>query len=229
MRGLSGRVIRLGYGALTRTRKFGLALVMSLSAVAAAADPVTIAALGDSLTQGYGLPQEDGFVPQLEGWLNAHGADALVLNAGVSGDTTAGGLSRIGWTLTPEVDAMIVALGGNDLLRGIDPAASRANLDGILTAADEAGVAVLLVGMQAPGNYGPDYKAAFDAMYPELAQAHGTLYVESFFAGLTEGVDRQEAMRTYMQEDGIHPSAEGVKRIVEAMGPKVMELIDRAN
>ena len=119
----------------------------------AAAEPVTIAALGDSLTQGFGLVPEAGFVPQLEAWLKDAGADVALINAGVSGDTTAGGLSRVGWTLTPEVDAMIVALGGNDLLRGIDPAASRANLDGILAAAAEADVPVLLVGIESPQRF----------------------------------------------------------------------------
>ncbi|TCP21804.1 acyl-CoA thioesterase-1 [Rhodovulum adriaticum] len=205
-----------------------LNLAVLFAAGAAQAEQITIAALGDSLTQGYGLPQEDGFVPQMQAWLRAQGADVQVINAGVSGDTTAGGLSRVGWTLTPDVDAMIVALGGNDLLRGINPAASRANLDGILSAAGDAGVAVLLVGMQAPGNYGPDYKAAFDAMYPDLAATHGTLYFESFLKGLTDLPDRGAAMRDYMQGDGIHPSAAGVALIVQAMGPKVLALIDRA-
>ncbi len=195
---------------------------------AAMADTVTVAALGDSLTQGYGLVPGDGFVPQLEGWLRAGGADVTVLNAGVSGDTTQGGLSRVDWTLTPEVDAMIVALGGNDLLRGIDPAVSRANLDGILTAAGEAGVPVLLVGMTAPGNYGSDYKAAFDAMYPELAAVHGALLADSFLAPVAEAVEGGAAMRTLMQPDGIHPSAEGVRLIVEALGQKVLELVAAA-
>ncbi|ARE40174.1 Arylesterase precursor [Rhodovulum sp. P5] len=228
MGGLSGLVVGLAYGARATARKFTIACALLLGAGAALADPVTIAALGDSLTQGYGLPQEDGFVPQLERWLQANGADVRVLNAGVSGDTTAGGLSRVGWTLTPEVDALIVALGGNDLLRGIDPAASRANLDGILQAAQAADVAVLLIGMQAPGNYGPDYKAAFDAMYPELAATYDTLYLESFFQGLTDISDRPSAMRTYMQDDGIHPSAAGVEVIVDGMGPTVLQLVERA-
>ncbi len=184
-----------------------------------------MAALGDSLTQGYGLPIEDGFVPRLEGWLRAAGADVKVLNAGVSGDTTAGGLSRVGWTLTPDVDAMIVALGGNDLLRGIDPAVSRANIDGILQAADDADVDVLLVAWQAPGNYGPDYKAAFDAIWPELAKAHDTLLAEGFFAPLQATRDTEAALTTYMQADGIHPNAAGVELIVAAMGPRVLELI----
>jgi acyl-CoA thioesterase-1 len=193
----------------------------------ALAEPVVIAALGDSLTQGYGLPQEDGFVPQLESWLREHGADVQVLNAGVSGDTTAGGLSRAAWTLTPEVDAMIVTLGGNDLLRGIDPVNSRANLDGILQAAAEADVKVLLVGMQAPGNYGPEYKAAFDAMYPELSAKYGTLYAPSFFEGLGGADTDPAAVRDLMQADGIHPNADGVQKVVEGLGPEVLELIGR--
>jgi Lysophospholipase L1 and related esterases len=104
---------------------------------------------------------------------------------------------------------------------------SRENLDGILTAAEEAGVEVLLVGMQAPGNFGPEFKADFDAMYPELAETHGTLYAESFLGALTEeGIEG--GMRDYMQPDGIHPNAAGVARIVEALGPKVLELVERA-
>ena len=205
------------------------AIVLAFWASVAAAEEVVIAALGDSLTQGYGLPQEDGFVPQLEAWLAAQGEDVRVINAGVSGDTTAGGLSRVGWTLTPEVDAMIVTLGGNDLLRGLPPEASRANLEGIVQAAAEQGVAVLLIGMQAPGNYGPEYKASFDAMYPEIAAAYDTLYLDSFFAGLGgPGVD-PASLRDYLQPDGIHPNAEGVARIVEGVGPAVQELIARVD
>lgn len=208
--------------------KVAAAIVVVFWAGIACAKDVTIAALGDSLTQGYGLPVEDGFVPQLEGWLNEAGHGARVINAGVSGDTTAGGLSRAAWTLTPDVDAMIVTLGGNDLLRGIDPDVSRANLGGILQAADAAGVPVLLIGMQAPGNYGPDYKAAFDAMYPELAAEFGALYLDSFFAGLgVVGTDPAE-VRQYMQADGIHPNAVGVARIVEGIGPMVTDLIAAA-
>ncbi|CAM4196409.1 arylesterase [Palleronia rufa] len=200
---------------------------MCLLAGPAAAE-VTVAALGDSLTQGYGLPQEDGFVPQLQAWLDARGAEATVVNAGVSGDTTAGGLSRVDWTLTPDVDAMIVALGGNDLLRGIDPANSRANLDGILSAADARGVAVLLVGMEAPGNYGADYKAAFDGMYGDLGRKWDVPVAGSFLGALAGIADRQGAMRDYMQQDGIHPNADGVALIVEALGPAVLDLVERA-
>lgn len=187
---------------------------------------MTIAALGDSLTQGYGLVQEDGFVPQLEAWLRARGADVTVINAGVSGDTTAGGLSRVAWTLTPEVDAMVVALGGNDLLRGIDPATSRANLDGILQAGDEAGVDMLLVGMEAPLNYGADFKDQFDGMYGELAEAYSIPLYPTFFDGLLAEGDINAARAAYMQADGIHPNADGVARIVEAMGPAILALIE---
>jgi len=195
-------------------------------ALPAVAEPITIAALGDSLTQGYGLPQEDGFVPQLQAWLDAKGAEALVLNAGVSGDTTAGGLSRVGWTLTAEVDALIVTLGGNDLLRGIDPATSRANIAGILAAAREAEVPVLLIGMEAPGNYGPDYKAEFEAIYPELAAEYGALHAVSFLAPIAEKMRAGERVAELMQADGIHPNGAGVALIVERLGPSVLALIN---
>lgn len=186
--------------------------------------PVVIAALGDSLTQGYGLPPEEGFVPQLQSWLDAAGAEARVLNAGVSGDTTAGGLSRVGWTLTPDVDALIVALGGNDVLRGIAPGTARANLDGILAAAHREGVAVLLVGMQAPLNFGPQYKQDFDGIFPELAEKYGAFYMDSFFAGL--GTQDPAKLGRYLQPDGIHPNSVGVSKIVEGFGPRVLRLIE---
>nr|WP_328805269.1 arylesterase [Ruegeria pomeroyi] len=195
--------------------------------MAATAEPVVIAALGDSLTQGYGLVPEQGFVPQLQRWLMAEGAEVTLINAGVSGDTTAGGAARVAWTLTPEVDAMIVALGGNDLLRGIAPEVARGNLATILTEAQRAGVAVLLVGMQAPGNYGADYKVAFDAIYPELAAEHSALLAPSFFAGLMAEGD-PAAAAGLMQGDGIHPNAEGVARIVAALGPFVLDLVQAA-
>ncbi|MEY8827427.1 arylesterase [Sedimentitalea sp. XS_ASV28] len=200
-------------------------IVLSVYGLIANAEQVTIAALGDSLTQGYGLLQQDGFVPQLQGWLRGQGADVTVINAGVSGDTTAGGAARVAWTLTPEVDGMIVALGGNDLLRGIAPEVSRSNLDKILAAASQADVDVLLVGMQAPGNYGPEYKAAFDALYPELAAQYGALYEENFFAGIAGETSDPAGMRKFMQEDGIHPNPEGVRMIVGVIGPRVLDLV----
>jgi acyl-CoA thioesterase-1 len=188
-------------------------------------------ALGDSLTAGYGLAdQSQGLVPQLEAWLKAEGADVAVQNAGVSGDTIAGGLARVGWALGPEADALIVTLGGNDMLRGIDPGASRASLEGILKEATARGLPVLLVSMQAPGNYGPDYKAAFDGMYPDLAAQYGAVLADDFFAGLrAAGANPADpaSLAAYMQPDGIHPNPEGVRLIVEGLGPSVQELLAR--
>ena len=213
-------------------RTKGLKLLSAGFAAIALATPVpaetVIAALGDSLTQGYGLVPEQGFVPQLEAWLVAQGEDVRLINAGVSGDTTAGGLARVGWTLTEDVDAMIVALGGNDLLRAIPPEASRANLEGILQAADDRGIPVLLIGLEAPGNYGPDYKAEFDAIYPDLAEEYGTLHVQSFLGAIQAEPDQGAALRQFMQADGIHPNAAGVAKIVTALGPDIRALIGLA-
>ncbi|MEQ5828000.1 arylesterase [Sulfitobacter sp. NFXS29] len=200
---------------------------------AAQAEEVVIAALGDSLTQGYGLPAEEGFVPQLQAWLDAEGVEAKIVNAGVSGDTTAGGRARVDWTLTPDVDAMIVTLGGNDMLRGLDPAQARGNIEDILAAAKRAEVEVLLVGMSAPGNYGAGYKADFEALYPDLAEAHGTQFYPDFFTGLLAeekgaASARSETIQRYFQGDGIHPNAEGVALIVDDIGPAVAELAAQA-
>ena len=198
--------------------------------VPSSADTVTIAALGDSLTAGYGLPPAQGFVPQMEAWLEARGHDVDIVNAGVSGDTTQGGLSRLAWTLTDEVDAVSVALGGNDFLRGIDPATSRANLDAILSGIDEAGLPALLIGLLASPNYGPEWTARFDGMYPTLAKEHGTIYAPHFFGALIQagGGGSPRQLKPWMQADGIHPNADGVRLIVEALGPYYEELIARA-
>lgn len=214
------------YGLHGRVSKV-LAGMLFLIASNAAADRVHILALGDSLTQGYGLIEQEGFVPQLRAWLQARGHDVRIVNGGVSGDTTAGGLARVEWSLTPEIQAMIVALGGNDLLRGIDPAVSRENVEGILKVAEARGLEVLLIGMQAPGNYGPEYKAAFDGLFPELAQTYDAILLESFFAGLMQDGDAPSDIRVFMQPDGIHPNAEGVARIIERVGPSVEALIER--
>lgn len=217
-------VMRYGLQCL---RNKALAMALMLLATMAQAERVHILALGDSLTQGYGLLEQDGFVPQLREWLAERGHDVRLVNGGVSGDTTAGGLARVEWSLTPEIQGMIVALGGNDLLRGIDPAVARDNLEGILKVAAARGNEVLLIGMQAPGNYGPEYKQAFDAIYPELAEAYDALYLESFFAGLMQESKTPADVGAYMQPDGIHPNAKGVARIVEAVGPKVETLVAR--
>lgn len=208
-------------------RNLVLGICLALPALPAVAEQV-IVALGDSLTQGYGLPLDDGFVPQLEAWLRAQGRDVRVVNAGVSGDTTAGGRARVAWALAEGADAMIVTLGGNDLLRGIGPEHARENLDAIVTEATGAGVAVLLVAMEAPGNYGPEYRRDFDAIYPELAEKHGVLLARSFLAPLLEGISDSEALRDFMQSDGIHPNRDGVARIVAGLGPRVLDLLDSA-
>lgn len=195
---------------------------------ASAAEPVTIVALGDSLTAGYGLAPEEGLVPQLEGWLRAAGQDVVVQNAGVSGDTTAGGLSRVDWALGPDADALIVTLGGNDMMRGLPPDTVGANLSAILTKAKERGLPVLLVGMRAPTNFGPAYKSDFDALYPALAAELGALFLPDFFDGFrAAGAELTDpaSFSVWMQADGIHPNAEGVKLIVQVLGPKVQELL----
>jgi acyl-CoA thioesterase I len=199
----------------------------TFSVASAQAEPVRIAALGDSLTQGYGLAQADGFVPQLQAWLDARGHEVVVINAGVSGDTTAGGRSRLDWTLADGPDAVIVALGGNDLLRGIDPAVSRANLEAILQRLQAEGLPALLVGLPAPGNYGPDFATAFEAMYPELAAAYDAGLVVDMLGPISEKHQTGQAFMDLMQGDGIHPNAAGVSLIVDAMGPAVEALIAR--
>lgn len=215
----------LTYGAQRGMGKI-LAVLGALVSPAWAGEPVTVLALGDSLTQGYGLPEADGFVPQMRNWLQDQGVEVELINAGVSGDTTAGGAARVDWSLTSEVDAMIVTLGGNDLLRGIDPAVSRGNIEKILQVAEARDVEVLLVPMAAPGNYGAGYKADFEAIYPELATTYDAMLAPEFFAGLGDG--DPAALQRYFQPDGIHPNAEGVRRIVEALGPHVADLIAAA-
>ncbi|MDB5659632.1 MAG: arylesterase [Cypionkella sp.] len=211
------------YAPLRAFRNVTAAIILLVSPVYA---ETTVLALGDSLTAGYGLPTDQGFVPQLQAWLAAKGTDVQILNAGVSGDTTAGGLSRTDWSLTPEVDAVIVNLGGNDMLRGIDPATSRANLDAILAKVQARGLPVLLVSLRAPGNYGEAFKTNFDAMYPDLATKYGALLAENYFFPV---INQQTRLLDpeYMQADGIHPNAKGVAKILEAVGPKVQELLAR--
>ncbi len=208
-----------------------LATILDLPIHATASDgdqPVTIATLGDSLVQGFGLPREEGFTVQLENWLYERDANAVILNAGVSGDTTAGGLARMDWTIGSDIAALIVVLGGNDVLRGVDPEVSRKNLRGILEAASGHDLPVLLVGHEVPDNYGPEYKRDFEAIYRDLAEEFGTLFHERFFGALEDGMERHEAARKYMQDDGLHPNADGVRLIVESMGPQVLELVEIA-
>lgn len=199
-----------------------LVLVLGTMGTSANADGITIAAMGDSLTAGYGLSVQDGFVPQMQTWLDAQDSGVNLINAGVSGDTIAGGLARVEWTLTPEVDAMIVALGGNDYLRGFDPALSKANLDEILRIAADRGVDVLLIGLTVGANYGPDYQADFNEMFLDLATAYDVPLVPTFFQGLLDRAGSQDRVLGYMQADGIHPNRDGVAAIVSALGPEII-------
>lgn len=217
------------YGAMRGLRNLGFTLALPFSvAFAANAEPVTVFALGDSLTAGYGLPEAEGLVPQLNAWLKDQGAEITVLNGGVSGDTSAGGLSRLAWSLTPEVDAMIVTLGGNDLLRGLQPEVTRGNIEQILIEAQSRALPILLVGMEAPGNFGPDYKATFDRLYPDLAQQYGARHIDSFFGLIDPEATDPRQISEFMQADGIHPNAEGVKRAVESLGPQILALVEQA-
>ncbi|TNJ44793.1 arylesterase [Phaeobacter sp. B1627] len=202
--------------------------VLAASATLASGGTIRLVAFGDSLVQGYGLAQAEGLVPQLQGWLRAQGADVEVGNAGVSGDTSAGGAARIDWTLSDQPDGLIVVLGGNDLLRGLPPEALRANLTHIIAAAQSAGVEVMLVGIDAPLNYGADYKQGFDAVYTDLARSHDVLLHPSVFAGIAEKAGEDPAAYgRFMQNDGIHPNALGVAANVEALGPVVLQLLER--
>jgi acyl-CoA thioesterase-1 len=220
----------LAYGPIRALRNLLSASIFLLVpfVAPASAEPLHLLALGDSLTQGYGLAPDEGLVPQLEAWLRANGADVTIINAGVSGDTTAGGRARLGWSLTPEVDAVMVALGGNDLLRGLPPEEARANLSAILEDLAAQGLPALLVGLPAPGNYGPVYQQSFDAIWPELSAQYDTLLVPNFLGPIMDLPLRERTARDYMQDDAIHPSAEGVTLIVEALGPTVLTLLERA-
>jgi len=196
-----------------------LAVVVGFPGPASAA--LRIIAFGDSLTAGFGLPIEQSFPVRLQAWLAAHGIDAEVVNAGVSGDTTAGGLERLDWALSGGADAVLVELGANDALRGLDPKAAYDNLDAILTRLGADKAKVLLLGMEAPANWGPDYRKQFDAIYPTLAQAHHAMLYPFFL----DGVALDPALN---QPDGLHPNAQGVEVIVGRIGPYVLRLIGLA-
>jgi acyl-CoA thioesterase I len=185
-----------------------------------AAEPIRILAFGDSITAGYGLPEADTLSTRLADALNKMGRTVTVINGGVSGDTTADGLTRIDWALADKPQIMILALGGNDMLRGIDPGSTRANLDGIVRKAQAASVEIVLAGMLAPPNLGSDYKNAFDAIYPELAKAHNLL----FMPFLLQDVAQVSALN---QGDGIHPNSNGVAVMVRNLLPYVTQALDK--
>ena len=188
---------------------------------ASATPPPRLLVLGDSLTAGYGLNAEDGFTAQLQAALKDAGRDVVVLNAGVSGDTTAGGRARIGWALGDKPDAVVVELGANDGLRGLDPKATFDNLDAIIADIRRAGLPVLLTGMLAPPNLGRDYADDFNAVFPRLAEKHDVLFYPFFLAGVAAKPDLN-------QDDGIHPNPKGVRAVVDRILPYVLDLLARA-
>lgn len=180
-----------------------------------ASEPPVILAFGDSLTAGFGLPEDKGFPAQLEAALKQAGhAGVRVINGGVSGDTSAGGLARLDWLMGDGPNLVILELGANDGLRGLDPAATRANLDALIVRIRDSGAHVLLTGMKAPPNLGEEYGAAFESLYRELAEEHGA----AFYPFFLEGVAGNPALN---QEDGIHPTAEGIAVIVKNILPVV--------
>ena len=184
----------------------------------APAKPVKMVVLGDSLSAGLGLSAQAAFPARLQKALNDKGIKVDMTNAGVSGDTTSGGRDRLDWSIPEGTDAVILELGANDALRGIDPAVSRAALTDILTRLKARKIAVLLCGMQAPPNYGSDYAAKFNAIYPELAKSFGVPLYPFFL----EGVAAEARLN---QADGIHPTAEGVDIIVKNILPMVEALV----
>jgi acyl-CoA thioesterase I len=192
------------------------------TSVASAADrPIKIVVLGDSLSAGLGLPVEDAFPARLAEALKGKGVAATIANAGVSGDTASGGLGRLDWSVPDGTDAVIVELGANDALRGLDPSLTKAALDTILRKLADRHIAVLLAGMRAPRNMGPEYARDFDAIYPALASTHPVVFYPFFLDGVA-------AEAKLNQGDGMHPNAAGVDAIVARILPQVEELIARA-
>ena len=198
-----------------------LAAAVNLSTAAAESKSVHIVAFGDSLSAGYGLRPKDAFPAQLQKQLKADGRNVVVTNGAVSGDTTADGLQRLEWAVPGGTDAVILELGANDALRGIDPKVTRANLEKIIAALKKRNVQVLLAGMLSPANWGDHYSDDFDKIFPDLAKEHGLVFYPFFLEGV--------ALDTKLnQDDGMHPTGKGVAEIVKRIMPKVVELIARA-
>lgn len=185
-----------------------------------AAQPTKLVILGDSLTAGYGLQVGEAFPARLEAGLRARGHDVVVVNAGVSGDTAKQGLERLDWSVEADADAVILELGANDALRGVEPNETRNSLERIIVRLKERKIPVMLAGMLAPPNLGASYKEIFDAVYPELAKRHGIALYPFFL----DGVASEQAFNL---DDGMHPNAKGVDEIVRRMLPSVEEFLAR--
>lgn len=199
-----------------------LPLTAAVSGAARAADdaPVRIVALGDSLTAGFGLPANQAFPEKLARALTARGIKVAMTNAGVSGDTSSGGLGRLDWSLPDNTEAVILELGANDALRGIDPAVTAKSLDAILSRLQARKIPVLLCGMRAPPNMGAQYTTAFDGLFADLAARYGPVFYPFFLDGVA-------ADPRLNQADGIHPNPDGVDVIVMRIMPKIEDLIAR--
>ena len=197
----------------------GAGLAVALPGTARAqAQPVRIVALGDSLTAGFGLAGSAAFPAQLERALKARGHAVAIQNAGVSGDTASGGAARVEWSVPDGTDGVILELGANDALRGVDPAVTRKNLEATIARLTERKIPVLLAGMYAPRNLGEDFAKRFDAIYPELAKKHGLVLYPFFLEGIAGD-------RALNQADGLHPTADGVSVIVRTILPTVERFI----
>jgi acyl-CoA thioesterase-1 len=198
-----------------------LAAAVNLSTAAAEPKAIHIVAFGDSLSAGYGLRPKDAFPVQLQKQLKADGHNVVVSNGAVSGDTTADGLQRLEWAVPDGTDAVILELGANDALRGIDPTVTRANLERIIAALKKRNITILLAGMLSPANWGDHYSDDFDKIFPDLAHEHGLVFYPFFLEGV--------ALDTKLNlDDGMHPSGKGVAEIVKRIMPKVVELIARS-
>ncbi|HUB97329.1 MAG TPA: arylesterase [Stellaceae bacterium] len=207
-----------GYGRFGRLVNCVLLTGVIATAAPAGAAPVSILALGDSITAGLGLPPDESLPAKLEERLKADGFDATIINAGVSGDTTAGGLARLDWVMADHPPFVLVELGANDALRGLDPSEARDNLDKILARLAAEHVKVLLIGMMAPGNWGHAYAQKFDAIYPDLAAK----YHVPLYPFILDGVALDPKLN---QGDGLHPNVAGVAVIVEKLAPAVEALL----
>jgi acyl-CoA thioesterase-1 len=197
----------------------GVLLLAAVFGPAVAADRTPeVLAFGDSITAGFGLPPNEAFPARLEARLRDQGIAVHVINAGNSGDTTAAGLARLDWSLAGKPDVVILELGANDMLRGIDPPTVRANLEAMISRIQASGAKLLLTGMLAPPNWGEDYRREFDRIYPELAQAHGV----ALYPFLLDGVAMDARLN---QPDGLHPNERGVAVLVDHIAPLVARLI----
>lgn len=213
------RLIQYGVGMVRL--KFVFATVFLNSPLMA--EPASVLMLGDSLTHGYGLPADQGLVPRLEEWLQGRGHDVSLINAGVSGDTTAGGLARINWLLTDDLDAIVIELGANDALRGIDPVHISQNLAAMVDVAQQADLPVLLMRVPSVGNFGTEYRESYNVAFTDAARQERVHLVENFFNALSDM--EPVRLQQVMQPDGTHPNAEGVAMIVDDIGPDLAKFL----